>query len=449
MSNETQLTLPERAAVALGAPRYEQEIRELVAKTVTITEVKNKDGREQCHGAMMTLKNARVAIEKAAKAAREDATAFSKAVIAEEKRLVALAEPEEARLQALRDAWDAEIEREKKAKAAAEKARVDGIRKMIDEIKAVPTESVGRSSADLTATVELMEMHEITLEQFAEFAGEVEMAKIAALAKLRGMRAAQQAHEAEQDRLAAERAELERLRAEAAERERVSAEARAEAERQASAAREREEAERRKRDVQERAERQRIDGIRERISQIKATVAMQAGKPSASIESAISALQSMDMSGFDEFHQEAGLAYGSTLDQLRDMFTSMQALEAQQAELARQQAEIDRQRAEQERRDREARELLEAQEREAEVEEAHQEALWEEARINAERHEAQRKAGEAKAAELDRLRRQQAEFEANGPEDWEIVQVIAAHYDVTPEVAKHWLGRHAWMEKAA
>jgi hypothetical protein len=242
MSESTALTLPERAAVALGTPKYEQEIRELVAKTVTITEVKNKDGRDQCHGAMMTLKNTRVAIEKAAKAAREDATAFSKAVIAEEKRLVALAEPEEARLQALRDAWDAEIEREKAAKAAAEKARVDGIRKRIAEMQSIPAMLVGKQSATIATAIEGLDAVEITLESFAEFAGEAEMAKIATVAKLGEMLTAQVAHEKEQERLAEERADLERLRREAAERERQIAEARALDERLAREAREREEA---------------------------------------------------------------------------------------------------------------------------------------------------------------------------------------------------------------
>ncbi|CAB3729888.1 hypothetical protein LMG22037_05485 [Paraburkholderia phenoliruptrix] len=242
MSESKDLTVPERASVALGAPKYEQEIRDLVAKTVTITEVKNKDGREQCHGAMMTLKNTRVAIEKAAKAAREDATAFSKAVIAEEKRLVALAEPEEARLQALRDAWDAEIEREKAAKAAAEKERVDGIRKRIAEMQSIPAMLVGKQSATIATAIEGLEAVEITLESHQEFSGEAEVAKLAAIHKLWEMFKAQKDHEAEQARIAEERAQLERERAEAAERERIAAAARAEEERKAREARQAEEA---------------------------------------------------------------------------------------------------------------------------------------------------------------------------------------------------------------
>lgn len=377
MKNE--LTVPERAAVALGAPKYEQEIRDLVAKTATITEVKNKDGREQCHGAMMTLKNARVAIEKAAKAAREDATAFSKAVIAEEKRLVALAEPEESRLQALRDAWDAEIEREKQAKAAAEKARVDGIRNRIDEIKTCPAECVGRSAAEIQGAIDTMTAHEITLDEFAEFAGEAEMAKVAALAKLQDALAAQQAHEAEQARIAAEREALERQRAELAEQERLATLARAEQE------------------AKDRAERERV-AAEQRAAQERAAEAMRQ----------------------QQVEHEARMA-------------------AQQAEIDRQQAEIAAARAEQERVERERLAAIEAEERakrEAAEAEAARIAQAEADRIFAEQ-EAQRVAAEA--AEAERQRRQRVEFEKNGPGDVEMVKTLAAHYDVTVGDVMQWM----------
>jgi hypothetical protein len=438
MSESKELTLPERAAVALGTPKYEQEIRELVAKSVTITEVKNKDGREQCHGAMMTLKNARVAIEKAAKAAREDATAFSKAVIAEEKRLVALATPEETRLQALRDAWDEAEAAEKARKAAAEKARVDGIRSKIDAIRATPAKWIGKPSIEIRLAADSLSETVIDLEGWQEFADEAMVERDHAVKQMREMQEKQALHEAEAARLAAEREQLERERAETAERERQAA------------------AERAAQDARDRAERARIDGIKERIAQIKATVAMQAGKPSESIESAISALRSMDMSGFDEFYHEAGLAYGSTLDQLRSMHETMVAHEAQQEELKRQQAELAKKQAEQEERERVVREAAEAEaERKRKEDEArataekleadHAEALVEneafDALLKAER--------ERRSAQEESLRRQQAEFEATGPEDWEIVQVVADHYDVSTDVARHWLSRHVWMEKAA
>jgi hypothetical protein len=323
VSETTALTLPERASVALGAPKYEQEIRDLVAKTVTITEVKNKDGREQCHGAMMTLKNTRVAIEKAAKAAREDATAFSKAVIAEEKRLVALAEPEEARLQGLRDAWDAEIEREKAAKSAVEKARVDAIRAKIDEIKDCVVVGMGRSSDELESAISELESTEITLEEYGELSGEAQAAQVDTVAKLKGMLVAQLALEVEQARLAAEREAIERQRAELAERERQAAAARAEQE------------------AKDRAERDRVEA-EQRAAQERAAEAMRQ----------------------QQAEHEARMA-------------------AQQAEIDRQQAEIAAQRTEAERIERERQEAIEAEARaKREAEEAAERA--EAARIRAE-----------------------------------------------------------------
>jgi hypothetical protein len=242
LSESKELTVPERAAVALGAAEHEKHLITLAKKYSDITKIANVAGRDQVHAGYMELKNARVAIEKAGKDAREDANAFQKAVIDEVKRLTAITTAEEARLQVLRDEFDAEREREKAAKAAAEKARVDGIRKRIAEMQAIPAMLVGKRSATIATAIEGLEAVEITLGSFAEFAGEAEMAKIATVAKLGEMLTAQVAHEKEQERLAEERAELERLRREAAERERQIAEARALDERLAREAREREEA---------------------------------------------------------------------------------------------------------------------------------------------------------------------------------------------------------------
>jgi hypothetical protein len=371
MTEKTELTLPERAAVALGTPKYEQEIRDLVAKTVTITEVKNKDGRDQCHGAMMTLKNTRVGIEKAAKAAREDATAFSKAVIAEEKRLVALAEPEEARLQGLRDAWDAEREIERQAKLAAEKARIEVIRKRIAEMQAIPAMLVGKSSETIAAAIESLEAVQITLDDFAEFSGEAEMAKIGALAKLGEMLSAQVAHEAEAKRLQVEREQLARERAETAERERIAALARAEEDRKAREALERQRAElaeqerkaaatRAEQEAKDRAKRERI-AEEQRVIQVRAATVMREQQ---------------------EAH-EARMA-------------------AERAEIKRQQDDIAAQKAEQDRVERERQEAIEA---EARSKRKAEEAA---ARAEAERLERERQAEAERAALAAEVARLQA-----------------------------------------
>src|SRR5574337_24703 len=124
MSTETALTVAERAAIAIGAPAYEIALVDLVKESASLVQIKDKSGYQQAHSARMRLKGTRVEIQKRAKDAREDAQAFSKAVIAEEKRLIALVEPEEDRLQGLQDVWDAAREAEKQARIQAEEARV-------------------------------------------------------------------------------------------------------------------------------------------------------------------------------------------------------------------------------------------------------------------------------------------------------------------------------------
>jgi hypothetical protein len=218
-------TLPanERAAIALSSPKTEAQLRELVTETASIIEVKDSAGREQAHRAGMKLKGARTTIEKTGKAAREDAQAFSKAVIAEEKRLVTIIEGEEKRVLGLRDTFDAEQARIKAEAEAKERARVAAIRAKIDAIKNLPMGMHGEPSAEIET--ELAALREFQAgDDFAEFKDEAQAAAASAIEALEAMLARVKAQEEEAARLAAERAELERLRAEQAERERIQAE---------------------------------------------------------------------------------------------------------------------------------------------------------------------------------------------------------------------------------
>jgi hypothetical protein len=239
--NNTALTLPERAAIALGTAEHEANLLALAKKHADIVEIKNTAGREQCHGAMMTLANARIAITKAGKEARDDATKFSKAVIEEGKRLISIIEPEEARLRGLRDAWDAEREREKQAKAEAEKRRIAALQERIAEIR-------GAVAAAATCKPVLVLEHIGDIERmvidasFEEFQGQAQLAKDETLDKLREIHAQAIAREEEAARLAAEREELARLRREEAERQVEATAARAEADRKAREEREAEDA---------------------------------------------------------------------------------------------------------------------------------------------------------------------------------------------------------------
>lgn len=211
----------QRAAIALGSSKTEEHLKELATKHKDIVLVKDKAGREQAHGAAMELLKARTAIEKVSKTARDDATKFSKAVIAEEGRLKAIISAEETRLFAVRDAWDAEQERIKAEKAAAEKARVDAIQAAIANIRAIPLNLANANAAAILDAGRELHRLEITEEAYAEFKPTAEAEKTKALETLAGMLEAAKLREEEAARLEAQRIENERI---AAENARVAAE---------------------------------------------------------------------------------------------------------------------------------------------------------------------------------------------------------------------------------
>ena len=251
----TALTVTARAALALSSEQTRKDLQELVAKSANIKEVKNTAGREECHGAAMALVRARTTITKTGKAAREDAKAFQSAVIAEEKALIAITEPEETRLLALRDKWDADRAAEKAEAERIERERIEKIHLRIADIREAGNLALQcRTSAMVESLIEKMTGQ--VLDGFDEFTEEAHNTRTATLARMKEIsdikfaeeqeRARIKAEqEAEAARLAAERAEnariaaeLERQRQEAAERERIAAQERAAQEAKAQAARE-------------------------------------------------------------------------------------------------------------------------------------------------------------------------------------------------------------------
>lgn len=317
MSNSKGLTVVERAKVAIGASEREKELRELVTHSTHITEIKNAAGREQCHGAAMALRTQRTGIRKIGKEARDDATKFSKAVINREDELVAIIEPEEQRLIALRDAWDEAREVEKRAKVEAEQRRIAAIRAKIAEIERRPAQMIGKTSVEIEAALVALEGEPITVNGFAELTGEAEQTRGLSAQCMAELRDRMRAQEIEAQRLAEERAKFERAQAAAAERARHEAAARAEQERKDAEARAtREAAERAQREAEDAARRERE------------------AREDAERRAAIKAEE--------------------------------QRLAAERAEVARRQAELDR--ADRERREREATALREMEEASARIE---------------------------------------------------------------------------------
>jgi hypothetical protein len=195
-SASTALTLPQRAAVALGAAEHEIKLRALLTNSSGIVTVTNKAGRDECHTAYMVLKNARISITSVADGATEDAKAFTKAVKAEALRLLTITEAEESRLQALRDGFDADEKVRKDALIAAERARVDAIQARIAAIRDLPLQTVGKSSAEISAVIFSLAAKSID-DSFEEFADQAGAARLESLDKMAGAENAQRAIEIE------------------------------------------------------------------------------------------------------------------------------------------------------------------------------------------------------------------------------------------------------------
>ncbi len=157
----------DRAMIVLNTTKTEADLKAMVEEAQAITEVADKTARELAHRTGMKLKNARTTITKTGKEARDDATAFCKAVIDEEKRLIAITQAEETRVLALRDAFDKRIEDEKAAKAAREadiKGKIAGIRGLAQELALAEV-----SSQDIAAEREALAAFVPTEEVFGEF----------------------------------------------------------------------------------------------------------------------------------------------------------------------------------------------------------------------------------------------------------------------------------------
>ncbi len=257
----TQLAPIERAKAVLSFDETKAKLSELAAKSGRIVEITSAPGYQEAHRARMDLKNTRVEVQRRAKDAREDATAYSKAVIAAEKELIGVIEPEESRLQALQDAWDAAREAERQAKIRAEQDRIAAIQNRISNIRTAPMRFLDPSSDALRRG--LADLQAIVIgEDFAEFAPAAEAAKAEAIATTETLiTAAEQREAAEAERVAvaaakaeADRIEAERLAAERAELERQRAELRAQQEAVAKAQEEAEAAQRAAQEAQRKAE---------------------------------------------------------------------------------------------------------------------------------------------------------------------------------------------------
>jgi hypothetical protein len=219
-------TLPpaERASLVLNSTKTEADLKQLAEGLKAITLVNSPAGRDQAHALAMTARGARTAIEKAGKAARDDATKFSKAVIAEEDRLIKIIQPEEIRVLDLRNAWDAAEAARKEAEAQKERDRIAAHQAVITQIKSYP----GLARECRTSAIALQMLEKLTaidINGLEEFKDAAHAAKIAADEQINDIIDLKENAEAEAARIKAEQeAEAARL----AEQARVQAEQQAE-----------------------------------------------------------------------------------------------------------------------------------------------------------------------------------------------------------------------------
>lgn len=203
----------QRAVLALNSTQTERDIAAFIEESRSITEVKDKASREKAHKLAMRLQKARTTIEKVGKAAREDAQAFVREVLAEEKRLKALMASEEARIFGLRDAYDAEEEARKEAQRQAEARRVAEIKEKIDGIRALPLALADATSDEIAAERAALAEFTPPEDVFGEFTEECKTALAEAGRALDDLHARVMAREAAEHLLATERARIEQERA--------------------------------------------------------------------------------------------------------------------------------------------------------------------------------------------------------------------------------------------
>ena len=252
-------TLPPeaRAAIAMESTATEQYLIGLATAHTSITEAKDKAGRDQAHRAAMQLMQARLAVEKTADDAKADAKRCVAGINAECTRLVAIVKPEEVRLTGVRDEWDSEQARIKEAEAEAKRKRIEALNQRIAAIRDIGSRAMRCATSEQAQAI-ASELDAVDFEGMDEFEADAQYAhgeatETCATVIERLQAAEQTARDLEQHRreLAAAKAEadaalaeLARIRAEELAKAERAARELVEAERRAEAARQQAEAER-------------------------------------------------------------------------------------------------------------------------------------------------------------------------------------------------------------
>ncbi len=211
--------------VAAGIAALETRYKDVVYPVTTTK------GLDEAKAARADIRDARYAVQRAAKSAKSELAAISKNIGEKADQIIAPLEALEAPIDQQIKAEEARKEAEKEAKRLAEVARVEAIAAKIAAIRAAGIAPAGASAFDIATLRGNLALAVYAADEFQEFLPAAERARDDALSQLRAAHEAAVAAEAEAARLAAERAELERIRQEqeaalAAERARLAEERR-------------------------------------------------------------------------------------------------------------------------------------------------------------------------------------------------------------------------------
>lgn len=345
--------------------------------TGVIYDVKTTGGMKDAKDARLAIREPRYEVERIRKAAKAPILALGKKLDSEAARINGELEKLEAPIDQQIKTEEARKEAEREAKIAAEQKRVARLQERVAELRG--NQNLTASSGSKLIAEHLADLEAISVdESFEEMQQQAADAKGAGLKRLADLHIAALAHEAEQDRIRAEREELARLRAEeqkrqAAERARI-----AEEERVAKAARDAEATRQAEILRRERAENEAREAEARKVRE----------------------------------------AEEARLRQEREEFERTQR-EAREAEERRLAAE----RAEREREDRERQKKQAA----------------EEARLAAERAEFEREQEAARKASAPAAPLTRQGKPVAAPSMEEVIHVLAAHYKAHPDTVAVWL----------
>lgn len=206
---DVALASPEvRAEQALRFNQTRAHLDLLASKFVTLTSVDTDDNFAAARSAHSELRSARVALEKTGKTARADATAYGKAVIAVERKLIDIISPEEDRLAGLLAAEQRRRDDIERAAREAAEARARAIEAAFARVRQLP-DLASRATSD-EAIAELQAEAQKLFDDHSHLPAEFHAAaKYEARIAINGCKVAQEAL----DQRRKDAAELEELRA--------------------------------------------------------------------------------------------------------------------------------------------------------------------------------------------------------------------------------------------